>query len=195
MSKGKLILFTGFPGILGSHLAKRLLASAPDSRILALVRERSQEHGRREIERIEAAYPAFQGRLSLIHGDLISPDLGLWRHLEELRPKIDQIFHLATTFKIKADPSFTHRINVVGTRNVVDLARRCPNLTRLQYLSTVHVSGQYKGRFSEEDFDLKQTFKNAYEESKFQAEREVRESGLPATIYRPGIMAGDSLSG
>lgn len=192
MSQRKLVLFTGFPGYLGSYLAKQLLAD-PNLEILALVRDASVEHARREIERLENQHPT--GRLSLVTGDLVSPDLGLWRHLDDLLPRITEIFHLATTFKIRTNPSFTHRINVVGTRNVIDLARRCPSFERLHFLSTAHVSGQHRGPFGEEDFDLQQTFRNAYEETKYLAEKEVRESRLPATIYRAGLLMGDSKTG
>jgi thioester reductase-like protein len=90
------------------------------------------------------------------------------------------------------------KVNVEGTRNVLDLAERCPQLRRFQYVSTCYVSGRYAGIFREEDLDKGQEFNNYYEETKFLAEVEVRErmrGGLPATIYRPAIVVGDSQTG
>ena len=40
-----------------------------------------------------------------------------------------------------------------------------------------------------------QGFKNHYEETKFQAEVEVVRSKVPRTIYRPGVVVGDSKTG
>jgi thioester reductase-like protein len=49
----------------------------------------------------------------------------------------------------------------------------------------------------EDELSMGQRFHNAYEESKFQAEILVRRAqvDLPATIYRPSIVVGDSRTG
>ena len=36
-------------------------------------------------------------------------------------------------------------VNLEGTRHVLDLASRCPDLHRLHYVSTCYVSGRYSG--------------------------------------------------
>jgi len=87
------------------------------------------------------------------------------------------------------------KINVEGTRNVLDLAERCPSLRRFHYVSTCYVSGRYDGVFHEDDLDVGQTFNNFYEETKFLAEVEVRKRSLPMTIYRPSVVVGDSTTG
>ena len=54
------------------------------------------------------------------------------------------------------------------------------------------------GAFSEDDLEKGQAFNNFYEETKYLAEVEVRSrmrGGLPATIYRPAIVVGDSRTG
>jgi len=87
---------------------------------------------------------------------------------------------------------------VEGTRHVLDLAARCPDLGRLHHVSTCYVSGRYAGVFGEEDLEKDQTFNNFYEETKFLAEVEVRQAaraGLPTTVYRPAIVVGDSRTG
>ena len=65
-------------------------------------------------------------------------------------------------------------------------------------MSTCYVSGRYDGEFTEDDLDAGQTFLNHYEATKFEAEALVRKAmanGLPATVYRPGIVVGDSTTG
>jgi thioester reductase-like protein len=60
------------------------------------------------------------------------------------------------------------------------------------------VSGKYAGTFHETDLDVGQTFNNYYEETKFKAEVEVQKAitqGLPATVYRPAIVVGNSKTG
>jgi nucleoside-diphosphate-sugar epimerase len=90
------------------------------------------------------------------------------------------------------------RVNVDGTRNVLELARRCSGLQRLHYVSTCYVSGRYEGVFTEADLEDGQRFNNHYEETKYLAEADVRAAmgaGLPATIYRPSVVVGDSTTG
>ncbi len=90
------------------------------------------------------------------------------------------------------------RVNMNGTRNVLDFAEGVSTLRRLHYVSTCYVSGRYAGLFSEDDLEKGQRFNNYYEETKHLAELEVRgrmRGGLPTTIYRPAIVVGDSRTG
>lgn len=78
------------------------------------------------------------------------------------------------------------------------VCKNLPQLTRLQYVSTCYVSGRYDGEFGEDVLELDQPFRNHYESTKYDAELLVRHAmarGLPATIYRPGIVVGDSATG
>jgi thioester reductase-like protein len=93
---------------------------------------------------------------------------------------------------------FAMRVNVDGTRHVLDFAERCRSLRRFQYISTCYVSGRYDGTFTELDLEKGQTFNNYYEETKYLAEVDVQKrmhGGLPATIYRPSVVVGDSRTG
>ena len=90
------------------------------------------------------------------------------------------------------------RVNVDGTRNVLEALERSPLLTRLHYFSTCYVSGRHPGPFGEDDLEVGAPFNNYYEETKNLAETEVRRhmsAGMPATIYRPSIVVGDSRTG
>ena len=90
------------------------------------------------------------------------------------------------------------RVNVDGTRHVLESCAGLPKLQRLHYVSTCFVSGRHPGVFHESDLDVGQTFNNFYEESKALAERDVRAAmagGLPVTVYRPSVVVGDSTTG
>jgi thioester reductase-like protein len=88
-------------------------------------------------------------------------------------------------------------VNVEGTRNVLDLASAAKRLRRLNHFSTAYVSGDRVGVILEEELDMGQRFHNPYEETKFEGERIVRraQADLPATVYRPSIVVGDSRTG
>jgi nucleoside-diphosphate-sugar epimerase len=189
--------FTGFPGFLGSELLPRLLSRAPDTTAVCLVQPRFASLARQRAEQLIAAQPSLGGRIRLVEGDITHPDLGLG-DAGELKRETAEIFHLAAVYDLSVSRDLGMRVNVQGTRHVLRFATECPGLRRLHYASTCYVSGRTPGIFSEDDLDRGQQFNNFYEETKFLAEVEVRagmSSGLPATIYRPSIVVGDSATG
>jgi thioester reductase-like protein len=191
------VLFTGFPGFLGSALLPRVLARDPAADAVCLVQPR---HARLANERAEALMRddgSLRGRIRMVEGDIVQPDLGLAGE-PRLTERITEIYHLAAIYDLSVARELAMRVNVEGTRHVIDLARRTTNLKRLHYVSTCYVSGRYQGRFTEEMLEQGQTFNNHYEETKYLAEVEVQRGmreGLPATIYRPAIVVGDSRTG
>ena len=63
-------------------------------------------------------------------------------------------------------------------------------------MSSIAVAGaRWKGKFTEEMFDEGQVLDHPYYRTKFEAEKLVRESGLPYRIYRPGLVIGSSETG
>lgn len=192
------IFFTGFPGFLGSELLPRVLErSPPEVRAVCLVQSKFRPVARARLQELERSAPALAGRIALVEGDIAAPDLGLAQPAE-LKSSITQVFHLAAVYDLAVRREVGLRINVEGTRQVLDFAQSCPALERFQYVSTCYVSGRFAGAFTEDDLEMGQAFNNHYEETKYLAELDVqrrRKQGLPATIYRPSIVAGDSVSG
>jgi thioester reductase-like protein len=191
------ILFTGFPGFLGSALLPRVLARAEGDEAVCLVQAKfaaTAEERRREIER---EHPETAGRIRLVEGDITEVGLGL-EDGDELARSVREIYHLAAVYDLAVKRRVGMRVNVEGTRRVLELAAECDGLERLQYVSTCYVSGRWAGVFTEDDLDKGQSFNNYYEETKFLAEVEVQRAmrgGLPATVYRPAIVVGDSRTG
>jgi thioester reductase-like protein len=191
------ILFTGFPGFLGSGLLPRLLRRSEDVHALCVVQSKFAPTARERLRAVEAAEPLLRGRIRLLPGDVTAPLLRL-RDFDRLAAEITEIFHLAAVYDLSVPSALAEHVNVGGTRHVLDAAERCPQLRRLHYVSTCYVSGRYAGIFRETDLDRGQSFHNFYEETKFLAEVAVQErmkQGLAATIYRPAIVVGDSRTG
>jgi thioester reductase-like protein len=192
----KTILFTGFPGFIGERLLPRILELQPESHIACLVQERFLDAARRSLAGLVKQHAHAHGRIELLTGDITHEGLGVEKaKAKDLRRTLWQAYHLAAVYDLAVSREVGRRVNVDGTRHVLDFAGQAPHFDRLQYVSTAYVSGDARGVFRETDLDVGQGFKNHYEETKFQAEVEVVHSRLPATIYRPGVVVGDSRTG
>ena len=190
------VLLTGFPGFLGSELLSRVLARAPCAEVVCLVQPSYVPLARARLARV-AQHPELVGRAGIVEGDIVQPDLGLGA-ADKLMARVVEIFHLAAIYDLSVKREPAMRVNVEGTRHMLDFAARCPKLRRFQYVSTCYVSGRFSGTFTEDMLEEGQAFNNFYEETKNLAEVEVQRAmrgGLPATIYRPAVVVGDSTTG
>jgi nucleoside-diphosphate-sugar epimerase len=173
-------LFTGFPGFLCSELLPRVLKRHEDVQAVCLVQPKFAALA---FERAQT----FGSRIAIVEGDITSPIA--------LAPEFEEIYHLAAVYDLAVTRDVGMRVNVDGTRNMLDFAERCNDLVRFQYVSTCYVSGRHAGVFRESDLDVGQSFNNYYEETKFLAEADVRKRSLPAAIYRPAVVVGNSSTG
>ena len=193
------VFMTGFPGFIGSQLVQRRLERCPeDVSINCLIQPTYRPQSEAQAKKIVAEIGCPEARLHLLEGDITQPDLGLGEGYREIAGDTTEIYHLAAVYDLGVKQEFAVRVNIDGTRHMLDFAAACPNLERFQYVSTCYVSGRHVGRFSDRDLECGQTFNNHYEETKFWAEVEVQRriaGGLPGTIYRPAIVVGDSRTG
>jgi thioester reductase-like protein len=195
-ASSQVVLFTGFPGFIGARLLPRLLELQPDARYKCLVQEKFAPQAAAAIEQIEADHAHTRGRISVVVGDITSERLGLSpADAKALQRDLTGAHHLAAVYDLAVKRDVGMRINVEGTRNVLEFLQEAKRFERLHYVSTAYVSGTAVGVYRESDLDVGQSFKNFYEETKFLAEVEVVKSKLPASIYRPGIVVGDSRTG
>jgi thioester reductase-like protein len=191
------LFFTGFPGFLGSELVPRILLRSEGDEAVCLVQPKFAALARRRVQEIEAREPRCAGRIHLVEGDITLPGLGI-PDSGALQRETAEVYHLAAVYDLSVRRAVGMKVNVEGTRHMLDFAAGCAGLRRFQYVSTCYVSGRYAGIFREADLAKGQKFNNFYEETKYLAEVEVRERmqrGLPATIYRPAIVVGDSRTG
>lgn len=197
------VLLTGATGFLGMELLARYLAHT-DRRVYALVRGADDHAAARRVERtlrsLFGAEHPYAERVVAVRGDLTRPGLGLRDEGAWLAQQISEIVHGAASVSFELDLEASRAINVEGTRRVLELAERCHargGLRRLSHISTAYVAGDHAGRFSEDELDVGQSFRNAYERSKFEAERLVAgaRARMPITVLRPSIVVGERDSG
>ena len=190
------VLMTGFPGFLGSALLPGILAKREGAGVICVVQARHMDAAKARLAEIEAAHPHTADRVRLVEGDITAPGLGLSDSVPV--DDVTEVWHLAAVYDLAVHEDIAKLVNIVGTENVLQFCRARSNFRRLQYVSTCYVSGAYDGEFTEEMLEEGQAFQNHYESTKYEAERLVRAAiadGLPATIYRPGIVVGDSRTG
>ena len=87
-----------------------------------------------------------------------------------VRREVSTVIHCAASVSFELPLDESRRVNVDGTRHMAEFARTCDGLQRFTYVSTAYVAGEPGGLFHEDDLAVGQSFRNAYERSKFEAE-------------------------
>ena len=176
--------------MVGREILARASADGRFDRIFCLVRP--------PLDRF-AALLADQGITNAPHvtalaGDVTEQDLGT--ALATLAD-VTHVIHCAATVSFDHPLDEARRINVGGTRNVLDVSRRLPRLERLDAVSTCYVAGRRTDLVREEDLSADAGFNNTYEQTKYESELELRAAmrDLPIAVHRPSIVVGDSRTG
>jgi amino acid adenylation domain-containing protein/thioester reductase-like protein len=198
------VLVTGATGMLGIHLLHELLdRKVPE--IVCVVRAADDESAMaRLVNQYRWYFPGenIGDRVLAVAADLTQDMLGLsasrWRSLAE---RCDNVLHAAADVRHAADRAEVFRVNVDGTRAIIDLATRV-RPSRLLYVSTIGVKGvtpvgASPSALTEADLDVGQEPTEAYSASKTEAERLVWDS-VPAdqrVIFRVGTVAPHSVTG
>lgn len=175
-------LITGSTGYIGSLLTLKLAEQGEDIHILV----------RREPDLPEFNKP----NIRIVKGDITDA-----ASLHEAMRGVDRVYHMAAYARLWAkDPDTFRKINVEGTRNVMEAALDS-NVRKLVYTSTAGVIGPSRDKPMTEADPRITGFFNAYEETKTQAEQLVAEyvrRGLnvtivnPARVYGPGLDTGSN---
>lgn len=197
----KYLLLTGATGLVGRYLMRDLMEAG--FRIAVVVRPTSRSSAQERIESIMQMWESRDGRSYsrpvCLEGDVTQPGLALSDESRGwLARHCDRVLHNAAILQFTgADPEGEPwHTNVSGTKNVLELCREL-DVREFDYVSTAYVCGKRPGPILESDFDCGQAFRNDYEDSKFRSEQLVRNDRFirPATIFRPGVIAGDSTDG
>lgn len=186
-------LITGFPAFTAKRMIRQILAAEPETKLYVLARNKFAADAASFLAGLPNSTQA-----EVLVGDICDMDLGLSSaEYRALSRELTWIHHLAGSYFMGVDEDTARRVNIVGTRTVIDLARDAGRLERVVHWSTVMVSGDRQGMFYEEDLEAGQKFHNAFERTKYEAERLVRAAmrQLPITVVRPGIIVGDSRTG
>ncbi|HVC19694.1 MAG TPA: amino acid adenylation domain-containing protein [Vicinamibacterales bacterium] len=196
------IFLTGATGFLGTYLLSALL-DATGADVVCLVRAGSPEAG---VDRLRGALEAFRlwkpeyaPRIAAQPGDLGQPRLGLSEQaFDALGDRVEAIYHNGALVNFAHPYKALKRANVLGTMDVLRLA--CRRRTKpVHYVSTMDMLGAAYYTTGERDGQPPpEGLATGYAESKWVAERLVhlaRQRGLPAAVYRPARIVGDSRTG
>lgn len=169
-------LVTGATGFVGGNLVRALLHE--DVEVRALVRS-------------EGNHPALDGlRVEQMPGDIEDPE-----SLRAAASGCDVVFHVAALTTLwDRDPRKHHRVNVVGTRNVL-AAAEAAEVERVVHTSTWVVVGRPPpGSLATEDTQpSKADLRGAYRRTKWLAEQEVHAAvarGQDVVIASPTVPIG-----
>jgi farnesol dehydrogenase len=176
------ILITGSTGYIGSKLTARLALQGDEIHLLC---------------RTAPTLPQFQKpNIKVFLGDIT--DAGSIRPALE---NVDRVYHLAAYARLWAkDASVFHRLNVKGTENVLNEAKKS-GVSKIIYTSTAGVIGPSNDKPMTETDPRITGFFNLYEETKSQAEAvamDYAKQGLnicilnPSRIYGPGLDTGSN---
>lgn len=203
-----MLLLTGGSGFLGKELLKELLrddyAGNSSQQILVLLRAKDVKEAEERLLQIisELKLTAKEAsRLRPVLGDITLPHLGLdtdaWNLLIS---EVSTVIHSAASTSLGQSLSSARQINVGGTEQVLNLGyqRKKLNLPfHLHHISTAYVAGDTTHTVKPDHLKLRGCFKNAYEQSKAEAESLTRQAAdyFPVSIYRPSVIVGNSLTG
>jgi thioester reductase-like protein len=199
------VFLTGSSGFLGMELLARYVANT-DRTIYALIRARDDEEAESRLrEAVRTVLPDaahHDGRVVAVRGDVTMPELGLdGAQRERLAAEVTEVVHSAASVSFSLPLDEARAINRDGTRRILDFAELCAarghGLRRVAHVSTAYVAGKHGGPFTEHDLDRGQEFNNSYEQSKWEAEMDVRarSHSIPITTFRPSIVVGEADSG
>lgn len=166
---------TGATGFIGGHVARQLAAAG--HQVTALVRNPAQ------------AQALTQHGIQLAPGDITDKE-----SMRAPMTGVDGVFHLAAWYKVGArDKVAAERINVGGTRNVLELMREL-GIPKGLYTSTIAVNSDTHGQLVDESYRFNGEHLSEYDRTKWRAHYEVAlpaiQSGLPLVIVQPGVNYG-----
>jgi thioester reductase-like protein len=199
------IFLTGATGYIGAHVAANLLDTYGAS-LNVLVRAKDPQQAAErlwEALQLHMEFPRFaehlQTRIRVFRGDLTAPQFGLDRDAyDRLIHTTDSVIHCAASLNRKSEKSCLN-VNLRGTLDVVQLARRSHyyhGLRRFSNVSTVAVAGKRQNEIVTEDHSIEwdRSDYDPYARTKKFCEHMVREllPEVPLTIFRPSIVLGDS---
>lgn len=165
---------TGATGFIGGVLARRLLDAGHELHLLVRTPSRAKALA-------DAGAHLHEGDLT--DGDSIRAGMA----------GCDLVVHAAAWYEIgPIDREFMTRVNVEGTRNVLEAARDLDVGTTV-YVSTIASKGDTGGEVADESFEHRRNFTTWYEWTKWKAHevaKELRQEGLRLRVVMPGVVYG-----
>lgn len=195
---------TGATGVLGSAVAKELLADS-QNRLVLLVRAEDNVALQKRAEWLMTSLgidASIADRISFVQGDVELKELGLPSvEFAKLGEQVTHIIHSAASVRMNHPLERARLASVTATKHMLELAQlswKNSLLKKMEVVSTVGVGGKRREPLPERWLDEPREFHNTYEQSKAEAEAILKmevERGLPVTVHRPSMIVGNSLTG
>ncbi|KZP17631.1 putative aminoadipate reductase [Athelia psychrophila] len=201
------VLLTGSTGGLASFMLEELLKDSRVKRVYAYNRPARGAIACRDRQRNAFIDKGLElcllesDRLVYLEGDSALPKLGLSDTVhEELRSSVNLIIHSAWRLNFNLSLA-SFEPNIRGTRNLIEFALHSKHASALRFLFTSTIASsqgwdQTMGVFPEDvQYDASTAVGGGYGEAKYVCERLLAKSGLLATSFRIGQIAGGKPSG
>lgn len=127
--KQKIVLITGATGFIGRHLAKKLVEKG--EKIRCLVRTSSPKIAVDYLNKLD---------VELVYGDLTDKDT-----LRKAVDGVDTVYHLGGGGRVGMSKAICDKINVDGTRNILEACIESGKVKRFVHLSSCAVMGHVSG--------------------------------------------------
>lgn len=166
---------TGATGFVGSHVVRQLIEGG--HQVVAVVRNPAKAQ---ELVKLGA---------TVVQGDVTDKE-----SMREPMRNTDGVFHIAGWYKIGVkDKSDGEKINIQGTRNVLELMKEL-GIPKGVYTSTLAVNSDTHGKEVDESYHFTGKHLSEYDRTKWVAHYEVADpmiaAGLPLVIVMPGVIYG-----
>jgi nucleoside-diphosphate-sugar epimerase len=167
------ILLTGATGGLGYRTLEQLISNVQIEKIIATGRIIRPTHF---VEHSKVSYEL---------GELEEENF-----VSELVKQVDYIVHAAALSSPWGKYSAFEKANLFTMKNLIKAAKK-HHIKRFVYVSTPSLYFNGKDRFDVSESDeLPKKFINAYSKTKYEAEIEIENSGIPFIILRPRALIG-----
>lgn len=205
---GEKVLLTGPTSFLGAHILSELLRQT-DAKILCLLRSPDEAGAWVKVLNALAGRDLSidedraRARMEIICGDLSKPSLGLTEdQFRSLGERLDCIYHNGAVVNHLAGYLTMRDVNVLGSYEILKLAAT-GGATPVHLTSSIAVHGLPEGGNGEKVREgapatSVEQLAAGYGQSRWISEKIFtggREIGVPANIYRPGIIIGNSRTG
>lgn len=201
-NKPKNIFLTGATGFLGCFLLHELICKT-DATIYCLTRGSSKVEAENRIYDNLRKYFLWdekqRERINAVVGDLSSKNFGMTEdEYRELSYSIDSIYNNAAITNFAYTYDTVKSVNVFGTAEVLRFAVQ-NKVKQFHHISTTSVFPYTNDAITEEtSIEYNGFLSIGYPQSKWVSEKLVnlaKALGLPASIYRPGLISGHSVNG
>ena len=185
-----MIFITGCTGLVGSHLVAELVNGQQALSTIKLLCRKNSDLSLLKNVLSRYGINEIPDNIEFVYGDVLDYDI-----LENAMKDVDDVYHCAAV--VSFDPSDKNslmRVNVEGTKNMVNAALYC-GVKKFCHVSSIAALGRaLEGESIDEESPWTQSKNNSvYSISKHEAEMEVWRGiaeGLNATIVNPSLILG-----